>query len=516
METNLKMQTEKEAQPEYSYPELDSSSCPKWAEVLCTTEFYDNPLRRIKNGEESFFGIEVADFTLEVGATLRERVHFLWFDSNRYNVSALSQIIQSIHVKGAAVPIVQINKHHLCDIKVLLDIGALGIAATGLETPKEVSDFVKATKFPPLGNRGIGPGFSTKHLADVTSAVKKANQSIMTILVIDSHNSLLNILSMSENSHLDSGLNLILFDIPKLFGSSQSAEDPGIFNSFVRAIASLKRAEIPLGARITPAYSSKWLSKNLIANGATNQITNGFRFFLLGTELDLLHLAITPIKSFSFKEEVAIGSLLTGSSVETAKILSRKSHFLWIDAEHNPFSPSQVSQLAEAALKEGALPIVRVTQFNHPDISAYIRSGAKGIICPGVNSRKEAEQFIETVKSTDPETMAIVMIETRDGLRNSEAIVSVPGIEWLQIGPYDLALSLNVELGSLEHKNAISQIEDVARTQKLPLGGLVNDRSKTPEMQALGYRFLLVGSDQEFVRNGLELAKTLDTKSPGE
>jgi 4-hydroxy-2-oxoheptanedioate aldolase len=110
--------------------------------------------------------------------------------------------------------------------------------------------------------------------------------------------------------------------------------------------------------------------------------------------------------------------------------------------------------------------MVRVP-WNEPGIiGKVLDAGAYGVICPMVNTREQAEAFVAYAKypprgarSNGPirvgmygeagtyqtvaneETLAIPMIETREAVANLEAILDVPGIAGVYIGPSDLGFS---------------------------------------------------------------------------
>jgi len=111
-------------------------------------------------------------------------------------------------------------------------------------------------------------------------------------------------------------------------------------------------------------------------------------------------------------------------------------------------------------------PMVRVP-WNEPGIiGKVLDAGAYGVICPMINTREQAEAFVSYAKypprgarSNGPirvgmygeagtyqtvandETLAIPMIETREAVANLDAILDVPGIAGVYIGPSDLGFS---------------------------------------------------------------------------
>jgi 4-hydroxy-2-oxoheptanedioate aldolase len=121
----------------------------------------------------------------------------------------------------------------------------------------------------------------------------------------------------------------------------------------------------------------------------------------------------------------------------------------------------------------GVTPMVRVP-WNEPGIIGKVLDvGAYGVICPMVNTAEQARALVAACryppqgtrsngpiragiygqygaaggyqKTANDEIMVIPMIETQEALDNLEAILDVPGINGIYVGPSDLGLSLGLE-----------------------------------------------------------------------
>ena len=117
----------------------------------------------------------------------------------------------------------------------------------------------------------------------------------------------------------------------------------------------------------------------------------------------------------------------------------------------------------------GVTPMVRVP-WNEPGIiGKVLDAGAYGVICPMVNTEAEARALVQYSKyppkgtrsngpiraglygeggnyqaTANDEILVIPMIETQQALDNLEAILDVPGIDAIYVGPSDLGLSLGM------------------------------------------------------------------------
>ena len=115
-------------------------------------------------------------------------------------------------------------------------------------------------------------------------------------------------------------------------------------------------------------------------------------------------------------------------------------------------------------------PMVRVP-WNEPGIiGKVLDAGAYGVICPMVNTPEEAralEQYckypphgtrsngpiraglygegVSYQKTANDEILVIPMIETKQAIENIGAILDVPGIDGIYVGPSDLSFSYGME-----------------------------------------------------------------------
>jgi 4-hydroxy-2-oxoheptanedioate aldolase len=88
--------------------------------------------------------------------------------------------------------------------------------------------------------------------------------------------------------------------------------------------------------------------------------------------------------------------------------------------------------------------------------------------------------------------LAIIQIESKEGLDNVDAIAAVPGVSALFVGPADLALSLGYPGDAPEVEAAIQTILRAARARKLAVG--ITTSAATVERRLReGFNFVTVG-----------------------
>ena len=140
-----------------------------------------------------------------------------------------------------------------------------------------------------------------------------------------------------------------------------------------------------------------------------------------------------------------------------------------VDMQHGVQDYQSMVQCFQAMDRHPVTRMVRVP-WNEPGIiGKSLDAGAWGVICPMVNTRAQAEALVSAcrypprgTRSNGPirhatygavsnyqqiandEVIVMPMIETQQALDNLDAILDVPGIDAIYVGPSDLAFSLGL------------------------------------------------------------------------
>lgn len=117
----------------------------------------------------------------------------------------------------------------------------------------------------------------------------------------------------------------------------------------------------------------------------------------------------------------------------------------------------------------------------------------------------ESLPLADVVLAINRETLVVIIIETKEGLENVDAIAAVPGIDVLLVGCNDLAGELGVT-GQLGHAKIAAAIDTVCAAcvkhgKYLGVGGVYDDALMKFYIQK-GARFILSGSDLTFLIAG--------------
>jgi 2-keto-3-deoxy-L-rhamnonate aldolase RhmA len=98
----------------------------------------------------------------------------------------------------------------------------------------------------------------------------------------------------------------------------------------------------------------------------------------------------------------------------------------------------------------------------------------------------------------------IVQAEHARAVDDIEAIVRVPGVDAVLVGPYDLSASLG-KMGQLDDPvvvAAIRRVTDVCRAAGMPLGYFGVTAAAVAPYAALGYTLIVAGVDTLYLANG--------------
>ena len=195
--------------------------------------------------------------------------------------------------------------------------------------------------------------------------------------------------------------------------------------------------------------------------------------------------------------------------------------YVCVDLQHGGADEERMVAMFSAIEARGAVPLVRVL-YNEPwMINRVLDLGAAGVIVPLVGSADDARRALSgcrypprgvrsygplraamTVGSADPERLAagalcFVMVETRDGLENVEAIAT-SGVDGIYIGPSDLSLGLGREPGhggdALEA--AITRVREACAAAGIVAGMHCNGGGEEARARAAdGFRLVTIGVD---------------------
>jgi 4-hydroxy-2-oxoheptanedioate aldolase len=213
-----------------------------------------------------------------------------------------------------------------------------------------------------------------------------------------------------------------------------------------------------------------------------------------------------------------------------------------VDMQHGVQDYLSMVQCFQAMDKYPITPMVRIP-WNEPGIiGKVLDGGAWGVICPMVNTPAEAKALASAClyppkgkRSNGPiraaayceaspyqsiandEVLVIPMIETQEAIDNLDAILDVPGISGIYVGPSDLGFSLGMKpMLDREEPQILSIYEKLlAATRKRgQLAGIHNATGPyAARMIAMGFRLVTLFNDSGLMARAAraEIATTRKT-----
>ena len=200
-----------------------------------------------------------------------------------------------------------------------------------------------------------------------------------------------------------------------------------------------------------------------------------------------------------------------------------------IDMQHGALDFNDVLPLLQAICLSNVTPMARVPWNNPADIMRVLDSGAYGIICPMINTKKEAEALVQAgryapmgARSIGPfraahyagadyaahansEILLIAMIETTEAVKNLDEILSVRGLDGVYVGPGDLSMTMG-HPATLDpsDKGVLAAMAEIAKKTRAKgkIAGVHTDSAKTAAKRyAEGYQFCTLLNDVRVLAN---------------
>jgi 4-hydroxy-2-oxoheptanedioate aldolase len=248
--------------------------------------------------------------------------------------------------------------------------------------------------------------------------------------------------------------------------------------------------------------------------------------------------------------EPAFGVLAFDYSLVSARTLASSDlDFVIIDMEHAPYDVERLQMfllgmtdkraIAEKGnLQPNVVPFVRVPATGPEDVLFQAKQvldvGVFGVMYPSIGTREEAEHAVRATRypqargapdfepaglrgrnptnamwlwgvrdymaradvwPLDPQgdLLAIIQIETAEGVENVEEIVSVPGVGVIFIGPSDLTASMGFPPGD-EVEAAIQRVLAACIAADVPCA-ITTSAGSVEQRIREGFRFVTVGTD---------------------
>jgi 2-keto-3-deoxy-L-rhamnonate aldolase RhmA len=231
----------------------------------------------------------------------------------------------------------------------------------------------------------------------------------------------------------------------------------------------------------------------------------------------------------------ACGTWVSLCSPQAAEVIGLCGFdWLLIDMEHGAGDyQTLIGQLQGIGSAGESEPIVRVQWNDAAIVKRVLDAGAHGVMIPAVKTVEEARRAIAStkyppqgfrgiasvrggkygldsgyLKEANDQIMVFLQIETKEAVKDIEAILDLPGIDVAFVGPNDLAADLG-HIGEPSHPEvvaAIERVEKAAQARKIPLGTVSRGWDAAKILFEKGYQAVSVQSDVNLMLSAAQQA----------
>lgn len=227
-----------------------------------------------------------------------------------------------------------------------------------------------------------------------------------------------------------------------------------------------------------------------------------------------------------------LGSMVSPRMVEFIG-MHANLHGIWFDQEHARVEHNEMGLLLMAARSVGLDPFVRVPPTDYASMMRPMELGASGIMVPQIRTPQQVQQAVQWAKypplgvrglfqsnfesgygrhdaathieQTNRDRWLCIQIETAESVDCVDEIVNVEGVDYLFVGPGDLACTLGVP-GQPMHAKCIAALEKLSKAVKAAgkvWGVLPASVEHATLCRQLGCKLFSFSSDADLLRRGL-------------
>ena len=241
----------------------------------------------------------------------------------------------------------------------------------------------------------------------------------------------------------------------------------------------------------------------------------------------------------------AFGTFIQSASPEFLEASAYAGfQFAAVDLEHACFGTETLVHLIRAGEAAGLSMLARVPGLDAALIKKSLDMGASGIIVPNIDTPEQAAEAVALCRFTpdgirgacpgvranhygaggseyygdaNEETVVIPLIESPAGIENFDAILAIPGISAVFLGPIDLsvALGLKGDVNDPAVQKMLLSCVKKAKAAGVPVGALSMDHQFIKELLNNGLDFLAYGIDTILMYHMCRgIVKTLQEECP--
>lgn len=201
------------------------------------------------------------------------------------------------------------------------------------------------------------------------------------------------------------------------------------------------------------------------------------------------------------KGDTVYGTCIVSTSPLWSKVISPSLlDFVFLDTEHIPLDRTELSFLCQLYHAKGITPIVRISSPD-PYLACMAKdAGAVGVVAPYVESVDQIRQLVGATKfrplkgerlqnvltgneilgqelrtyleNYNKGSLCIVNIESIEAVENLDALLNVPGLDGVIIGPHDLTINMGLpeQYDHPDFEKVVKEIIGKTRSKNLTAG----------------------------------------------
>jgi 4-hydroxy-2-oxoheptanedioate aldolase len=226
--------------------------------------------------------------------------------------------------------------------------------------------------------------------------------------------------------------------------------------------------------------------------------------------------------------EAALNAWLTFEGAASAGVVAEAGFdAVTLDLQHGTAHLEDIGAVAAAIEAAGAVPFVRL-RWNDPGVvMRALDLGARGVICPMIDSREQAEAFVragrypplgsrsygpihgafgsgrEQTERANADVLTFAQIETAEGLAAVAEIAATPGLDGVYVGPADLSLTLGLgtlaDLTDTAMLTALDHVVAAAAAAGIVPGIHAPGIERASAMIRQGFRFVGTAGDADLL-----------------
>jgi 2-keto-3-deoxy-L-rhamnonate aldolase RhmA len=233
-----------------------------------------------------------------------------------------------------------------------------------------------------------------------------------------------------------------------------------------------------------------------------------------------------------------LGSLASPKLVEVCGVIGGM-HGVWVDQEHSAVPHQQLELILMACRAARLDAFARVPPTDYTTIMRPMEAGASGVMVAMIRSVDQVREVVQWAKypplgsrglfqanyeagfgtvdvaqhvqRANEERWLAIQIETLEAVEAVEEIVTVPGVDWLFVGPSDLACTLGVPGQPLHPKTvaATARVAAACKAAGKPWGTLARSPEHAAKCQELGCQFFSLAGDMDLVHRGFQMTRQM-------